>query len=309
MMLICPFRPSSESSSQRAYTPDQESGSKKILAAAKKSHYEVLGIAKTATGDEIKKAYRKLALKFHPDKNSAPSAEGAFKAISTAFDCLSDSSKRDLYDQYGHEADTNNAGGGGGGFRGGFPGGAHMNMNEVNPEDLFNFLFQNSGPGFRGGQFGRGGFRTYNFHTGGRHDERHERQRQQPQQPASLFQQLLQFLPVILMLLMSFSSFNSNSSQPLYSFKQRGIYQVPKMTSARGVIPDIKYFVSDQFTQQYKSTSTDTFKRFEKELETEYKMYLAEKCREEKSNKEHRKYQVCVRLLTSFIELLLTTLF
>jgi hypothetical protein len=54
----------------------------------------VLGVSKDADADAIKKAYRKLALKFHPDKNSAPSAEGAFKAISAAFDCLSDPQKR-----------------------------------------------------------------------------------------------------------------------------------------------------------------------------------------------------------------------
>jgi hypothetical protein len=78
----------------RSYTPEQESGAKKIISLSKKSHYDTLGIAKTANDNEIKKAYRKLALKFHPDKNSAPSAEGAFKAISAAFECLSDPRKK-----------------------------------------------------------------------------------------------------------------------------------------------------------------------------------------------------------------------
>lgn len=68
---------------------------------------------------EIKKAYRKLALKYHPDKNSAPSAESAFKAISSAFDTLSDASKREAYDQYGHESSENlNSSGGMHGFQG-----------------------------------------------------------------------------------------------------------------------------------------------------------------------------------------------
>jgi DnaJ-class molecular chaperone len=65
---------------------------------------KVLSVTRTASSVEIKKSYRKLALKFHPDKNSAPSAEAAFKAISAAFDCLSDQSKREMYDQYGHES-------------------------------------------------------------------------------------------------------------------------------------------------------------------------------------------------------------
>ena len=64
--------------------------------------------------------YSEQALKFHPDKNSAPSAEGAFKAISTAFDTLSDASKRELYDQVGHDAaeEQMRQGGGGGGGSG-----------------------------------------------------------------------------------------------------------------------------------------------------------------------------------------------
>ena len=123
----------SSSTSQRGFTPEQEAGAKKIIALAKKSHYDVLGVPKAASEAEIKKAYRKLALKFHPDKCAAPSAEGAFKAISGAFDCLSDSSKREMYDSYGHENGPQGGGGGGGfGMRGGFPGQA--GMHEVSPE-------------------------------------------------------------------------------------------------------------------------------------------------------------------------------
>lgn len=124
-------------SNTRPFTPEQEEGAKKVLKLSKKSHYEVLGVDKKASDDAIKKAYRKLALKFHPDKNSAPSAEGAFKAISAAFDCLSDPAKREAYDSYGHEAaaDGNPSGGPFGGFHG-YGGG--RGGPEMTPEDLFN---------------------------------------------------------------------------------------------------------------------------------------------------------------------------
>jgi DnaJ homolog subfamily B member 5 len=68
-----------------------------------KDYYKALGIAKTATDDEIKKAYRKLALKFHPDKNKEPGAEEKFKEIAEAYEVLSDKKKRDVYDKYGEE--------------------------------------------------------------------------------------------------------------------------------------------------------------------------------------------------------------
>lgn len=78
-----------------------------------KDFYKILGISKTATDDEIKKAYRKLALKYHPDKNKTPQAEERFKEIAEAYEVLSDKKKRDIFDQYGED-----------GLKGGIPGSA-----------------------------------------------------------------------------------------------------------------------------------------------------------------------------------------
>ncbi|MBS0648270.1 MAG: molecular chaperone DnaJ [Verrucomicrobia bacterium] len=84
-------------------------------------YYNVLGISKTATADEIKKAYRKNALKYHPDKNPGdPAAEKKFKEISEAYEVLSDDKKRQIYDQYGADALRGGMGGGPGGMGGGF---------------------------------------------------------------------------------------------------------------------------------------------------------------------------------------------
>jgi len=68
-----------------------------------KDYYKTLGIAKTATDDEIKKAYRKLALRYHPDKNKAANAEEKFKEVAEAYEVLSDKSKREVYDKYGED--------------------------------------------------------------------------------------------------------------------------------------------------------------------------------------------------------------
>src|SRR5882757_6646464 len=84
---------------------------------AKRDYYDVLGVAKNASEDEIKKAYRKLAMKHHPDRNQgedAKKAEDSFKEAKEAYEMLSDADKRAAYDQYGHAGVDPNAGG----FRG-----------------------------------------------------------------------------------------------------------------------------------------------------------------------------------------------
>ncbi|KAI8083824.1 ATPase GET3 [Thamnidium elegans] len=109
----------------------------KMLMVAETKYYDILGVSPTASEGELKKAYRKLALKYHPDKN--PDAGDKFKEISHAYEILSDETTRNVYDSYGEEGLS----GGGGG-----PGG-------MNAEDLFSQLFGGGG----GGMFGGGGGR------------------------------------------------------------------------------------------------------------------------------------------------------
>ena len=112
-----------------------------------RDYYADLGVSKTASEAELKKAYRKLAMKWHPDKNkdNLKVAEEKFKKISEAYDVLSDKEKRKVYDRFGEDGLKNGAGG----FPGGFPGGANFNFRR--PEDIFSEVF---GAQFGGGQGG-----------------------------------------------------------------------------------------------------------------------------------------------------------
>lgn len=114
----------------------------------KKDYYEVLGVSKTATDEEIKRAFRKLAKQYHPDINKEAGAEEKFKEIGEAYSVLSDPTKRRQYDQFGHAAFQNGGGNAGGaGFQG-------FNMGDIDLDDILSDLF---GGGFSGfGNFGRG---------------------------------------------------------------------------------------------------------------------------------------------------------
>lgn len=117
---------------------------------AKKDYYEILGVTKSASAEEIKKAYRKMALKYHPDKNpDDKEAEAKFKEAAEAYEVLSDSEKKSRYDQFGHQAFD-----GAGGF-----GGGGMNMEDIFSQfgDIFGGAFGGGFSGFSG--FGGGGQR------------------------------------------------------------------------------------------------------------------------------------------------------
>ncbi|CAD5113491.1 unnamed protein product [Dimorphilus gyrociliatus] len=122
-----------------------------------KDYYKILGVSKDADDDSLKKSYRKLALKFHPDKNKSPGAEEKFKEISEAYDVLSNKEKRKLYDQYGEEGLKSGGFGGGGPSTGGTS--FTYNFSGTDPFEVFRTAFDGENPfssmfsGSRGFQF------------------------------------------------------------------------------------------------------------------------------------------------------------
>src|SRR5258708_1032134 len=102
------------------------------MATNKRDYYEVLGVARSATDDEIKKAFRRLAKQYHPDATKEQGAEARFIEINEAYGVLSDAQKRSAYDRFGHAAVNNGAGAGG--FNGDF-----SNFGSIN--DLFETFF------------------------------------------------------------------------------------------------------------------------------------------------------------------------
>lgn len=284
--------------SDRNYSDEQLSIVRQILAAkegGQGAHYRVLSVRKDATDADLKKAYRKLALKCHPDKNTAPNADEAFKALGLAYATLSDPQKRCVYDKYGDEDPDSRGGGGRPGF-----GGANFHGQEINPNDIFNMFFGGGMPGGVQTAGMPGGFRVYTTGFGpgfmgrfggiptNRHGHQHSQDHEaQPERP---FNMLAQLLPVLLLILTSFFNFTGDSNtmghtggSSYFSLTHAPPYINPLKTKLTKV-KEIPYFVTDQFMRTF---ARDRYQlgRVERLVEQTYKNYLIEECRNQKTYK------------------------
>nr|XP_016471786.1 PREDICTED: chaperone protein dnaJ 49-like [Nicotiana tabacum] len=248
-------RVSGSGGSSVAYSEEQVTIVKEIKR--KKDYYEILGLEKSSCSvEDVRKAYRKLSLKVHPDKNKAPGAEDAFKMVSKAFQCLSDEESRRRYDLVGSEEEAvyerrphRHAGG------------ARMNTfngfyddGNVDAEEIFrNFFFGGMRPATT----------TTHFSFGPRVDVRY-------QGPTGWLRTLIQLLPVILILLLNFLP----SSDPVYSFSKSYPYD-HRLTTQRGV----NYYVkTGKFEQEYPINSPK-HAALEEKVENDYYSILSHNCR------------------------------
>ncbi|XP_061198059.1 dnaJ homolog subfamily B member 14-like [Saccostrea echinata] len=248
-------RDKTEGSGVKDYTEEQLTMVRKIKKC--KDYYEILGVEKTATEIELKKSYRRLALQMHPDKNKAPGATEAFKAIGNAFAVLSDESKRRRYDAYGPEMEETN-------HR------RHTYRNEfegdISPEELFNMFFG-------------GGFPSNNVYTHHTHRPRHRHHHSREHvSNDSGFTLLLQLSPILLLVFLSLLS-SWFVSDPIYSLHPSGKYDTERTTSNLHV----KYYVKNDFKVEFKGD----LRRIERNVEEEYISNLRQNCWRERTYKEN----------------------
>ncbi|KAM6089659.1 dnaJ homolog subfamily B member 12 isoform 1-T2 [Theristicus caerulescens] len=251
----------------KGYTQDQVDAVKRVKQC--KDYYEILGVNREASDEDLKKAYRKLALKFHPDKNHAPGATEAFKAIGNAYAVLSNPEKRKQYDQFGDEKlNPARHGHSHSDFHRGFEA-------DISPEDLFNMFFGGGFPSSNVHVYSNGRMR-YTYH------QRQDRREHQGDGGLGLFVQLM---PILILIIVSALSQMMVSSPP-YSLSQR-----PSVGHIhRRVTEHLKvvYYVAENFADEYTGTN---LKNVERSVEDDYIANLRNNCWKEKQQKEGLLYR------------------
>ncbi|XP_051955532.1 dnaJ homolog subfamily C member 18-like isoform X1 [Xyrauchen texanus] len=269
------------SDNKKSYSEQQRQGVLRIKRC--KDFYEILGVLKDASDEDLKKAYRKLALRFHPDKNCAPGATDAFKAIGNAYAVLSNPEKRLQYDQCGDQAAADTSSHPSAQPRHAY--GHYRSFNQdfdadISPEELFNLFF--------GGRFPTGNIHVYTNRGASyahyyqpRRRRTYERREEEVEESHSQnnFTALLQLLPVLVLILISVFT-QLMATNPPYSlfYKPSMGLVVSRETQHMGVM----YYVDKSFEKEYHGA---TLEELEKTIESDYIDHLQNSCWKEKQQK------------------------
>ncbi|GKC09167.1 chaperone protein DnaJ 49-like protein [Tanacetum coccineum] len=233
----------------------------------KKDYYEILGLEKSCSVEDVRKAYRKLSLKVHPDKNKAPGSEEAFKKVSKAFQCLSVEENRKQYDLVGSDEPVYERRAA---RRGGYNNGFYYE-GDVDAEEIFrNFFFGGMNPrattqftGFSFGTGAGGGMQGGNGSSGMR--------------------TLIQLIPVILIILLNFIP---SSNEPVYSLSRSYGYD-HVLTTKNGINFYVK---SRNFENDYPLNSQERV-QLEEKIEDDYLSIITHNCRLEMQRLQWGYYQ------------------
>ncbi|CAK8998640.1 DnaJ homolog subfamily B member 14 [Durusdinium trenchii] len=229
----------------KQYTSEQMQLVQRILRTKDGDYYDILEVPKNASEEAAKKAYRKLALKLHPDKNHAPGADEAFKKLSKAFQCLTDPEKKQVYDTYGDEDRMPQQ------QR------HHYQQDFMTPEDLFAAFF-GGGPAFHQAHHGR-------------HHHHDEGQMQRVQ--------IFQALPVLLLVLLTLASNFAKDGGSKFSFQPNNAYRNERTTA----MLNVAYYVTDDFEEHY-SEGTKNLAEFDRQVEIYHVRTLHSDCDYQEKN-------------------------
>ncbi|PWZ03198.1 DnaJ-domain-containing protein [Testicularia cyperi] len=279
---------------KRQYTPAQMEIVKRVRTAGA-DFYKVLGVEKTVDENGIKKAYKKLALQLHPDKNGAPGADEAFKIVSKAFTILTDADKRAAYDRYGGDPDNARsaagaaAAGAGHPFGGMRPRGGGMYADEIDPQDIFNMFFGGGGMGMGGAQFGG---TTFTFGGPGMrtHQFRQQRARANAPEPqnASILLQLLPLLILGLFSLLTYAPTLFATPDPSFTWSPSTNFRTSRLTSRH----NIPYYVNENQFNSHPFVTGEHSKRdlsgFEDRVENAYKQAMYSSCERQREYQQRR---------------------
>jgi len=256
---------------RRKETSEQSDAVKKIKNC--NDFYEILGVPKTASDSDLKKAYKKLALQFHPDKNKTTGATDAFKIIGKAFSVLSDEQKRKQYDNYGPESFESSGGAPsrshGHGYRTHYNTHSYSwNEEDFSADELFNLFF--------------GGAAAHNQTRRRQQAAHHAQQRGQndftfTSSSQNNYAVLFQLMPILLIILLSLVS-NLMIGDPTYNLQKTSKYNIKRVTNDHHV----SYYVKSEFRVE----SRDQLNKIEKQVEEDLHVELRQSCFREKSYKE-----------------------